>query len=70
MKTKDEISAEILAITMKIQDQYPELSKYIVEMPVTFPVEANPHITIKILQEYYNSLDELLKKYAPSHHQT
>ena len=47
--------------------KYPELSKYLGEMPVTIPDSTNSEINIKTLKEYYDSLISLLKKYAPSH---
>ena len=49
---------------MKIRTDYPELSKYLEEMPTTIPDIKNPEINIKILQDYYNSLESLLKKYT------
>lgn len=67
MKTEKEIEDAILKITMKIQNQYPELSKYLAEMPVTIPDVKTPEINIKNLQEYYNSLLALLNKYTPNH---
>ena len=68
MKTLRELNADILNITMTIQEKYPELSKYLAEMPVTISDEINPEINSKILHEYYNSLEMILKKYAPNHH--
>lgn len=67
MKTEQELNADILKVTMIIRDKYPELSKYISEMTVTIPDVETPKINIKNLQEYYNSLVDILKKYAPSH---
>ncbi|WP_435353058.1 hypothetical protein [Emticicia sp. SJ17W-69] len=67
MKTEKELNADILKITMLIQDKFPELSKYIAEMPVTIPNEATPEITIKILKDYYESLAILLKDYDANH---
>jgi hypothetical protein len=67
MKTLSELNADILNITMTIRKKYPELSKYLAEMPATIPNEINPEINSRILHEYYNSLEMLLKKYAPSH---
>jgi hypothetical protein len=64
MKTETEIEDAILKITIKIKTQYPELSKYLEEMPVTLPDTKNPEINVKILQDYYNSLESLLKKYT------
>ena len=68
MKTLSELNADILKITMTIQEKYPELSKYLAEMPVTIPDEINPEINSKILHEYYDSLEMILKKYALNHH--
>jgi hypothetical protein len=67
MKTIEELNQAILKKTMTIKDKFPELSKYIEEMPVTIPDVENPEITIKSLKEYYDSLDAILKKYAPNH---
>lgn len=67
MKTEKEINDAILKITMKIRNDYPELSKYLSEMPVTIPDDSNPDINIKILQDYYKSLENILKKYIPNH---
>ncbi|MBC7845139.1 MAG: hypothetical protein H7Y10_01445 [Flavobacterium sp.] len=63
MKTEKELDAAIVQITMKIKDQYPELSKYIIEMPETIPNVESPEINRKALQDYYDSLDFLLKDY-------
>lgn len=64
-----DLNNDILSITMKIQDEFPELSKYIAEMPVTIPNTDNPEINTKSLQDYYNSLETLLKKYTRNHSQ-
>ena len=67
MKTEKEINDAILKITMKIRKDYPELSKYLSEMPVTIPEISNPEINIKTLSDYYESLENILKKYSPNH---
>ena len=67
MKTEKEINDAILKITMKIRNDYPELSKYLSEMPVTIPDDSNPDVNIKILQDYYESLENILQKYIPNH---
>ena len=67
MKTEKELNNDILKITLTIQEKFPELSKYIAEMPVTISDIDNPEINIKNLKDYYDSLDNLLKKYATSH---
>jgi len=68
MKTQNEINKDILKVTMKIQAEYPELSEYLIEMPVTIPDQAEPHINTKTLQEYCDSLNQMVNKY--SHNQT
>lgn len=67
MQTIEELNQKILKKTMDIKKNYPELSKYIDEMPITIPDVENPEITIKSLQEYYDSLEEIFKKYAFNH---
>ena len=62
-----DLNNDIINITMKIQDEFPELSKYMAEMPVTIPNEVDPEINTKNLQDYYNSLETLLKKYTRTH---
>lgn len=67
METKKEIEAKIIAITNKITQNYPELLTYLNEMPVTIPDEKNPKINGAVLQEYYESLCSILKKYEDEH---
>ena len=67
MTTEKELNAEILTITLMIQEKHPELSKYLAEMPITIPIKVNPEINIKSLQDYYNSLESLLKNYISTH---
>jgi hypothetical protein len=62
-----DLNSKILKITMKIKDQYPELSKYIEEMQETIPDEKSPGITLKNLKIYYDSLNSMLNKYILEH---
>ena len=66
MTTEKELNAAILKKTLMIQERFPELSKYIEEMPITIPVN-NPEINLKQLTDYYNSLENLIEKYAKNH---
>lgn len=70
MKTEKKINKKILKITLKIKEQFPELSKYILEMPVTIPNIENPGMNSKALQDYYGSLEVLLKDYTENHNIT
>ena len=62
-----DLNSKILKITMTINDHYPELSKYLDEMPVTIPNEKNPEMTLKNLSQYYESLNSMLNKYSLEH---
>jgi hypothetical protein len=63
MKAIDKLNDDILKITLKIQIEYPEISVYLTEMPVTIPNVSSPKINISSLSDYYESLKILLKDY-------
>lgn len=67
MKTKADWNQDIINITMKIEKEFPELSKYIKEMPVKDSEKVKEGPSIKNLEEYYNSLSEQLRKYSKTH---
>ena len=67
MKTETEINKDIIETTMVIDEKFPELSKYIEEMPVTIPNINEPEINETNLEDYQSSLDVLLNKYAANH---
>lgn len=67
MKTEAELNDDILKLIATIKNKFPELAKYIDEMPVTIPALAHPKTDKKALQEYYDSLSELLKNYSLNH---
>jgi hypothetical protein len=63
MKEINKLNDDILKITLKIQNEYPEISVYLTEMPVTIPNVSSPKINITSLSDYYESLKILLKDY-------
>ena len=63
MTSEKEINEKIMTITMKIQKEFPELSKYLNELPVTIPIENDPEINTRVLIDYYESLAKLLSTY-------
>jgi len=69
MRTQTEqfLNEEILQITMTIEDTFPELSKYIGEMPVKISEKPDHEVSLKNLRNYYDSLLALLENYAPYH---
>lgn len=67
MKTKTELEQDIINITMRIHREYPELSKYIAEMPVKVAGIDPEEMSSNDLQGYYNSLEEVLIEYSKTH---
>jgi hypothetical protein len=61
-----ELYNEILKVRTEIQEKYPEMVKYLDEMPDTIPVIENREIDTVSLQKYLNSLRELVLKYKKS----
>lgn len=67
MESEKELNSKILEITMTIKEKYPELLKYLGEMPVTIPDKKSPEMDSKNLREYYDSLSSILENYAREH---
>lgn len=67
MKTKTEWDQDIINITMRIHQEFPELSKYIREMPVKDSGKHKYLINIQELEDYYNSLEEVINNYSKTH---
>lgn len=66
-KQEKEIDAKIFAVINKINNKYPELIKYINEIPTFERNSETPDITIKQLNGYYESLCTILMKYGAEH---
>lgn len=67
MKTKPELEQDIIQITMKIDTEFPELSKYLKEIPFKATHKDKEVISIENLKDYYNSLMEMVGEYAKTH---
>lgn len=67
MKSEKELNADILKVTMIIQEKYPELSEYLGEMTVTIPDVKRPEINAQNLSVYYDSLTSMLNNYICEH---
>jgi len=63
IETEAFLNGEILRFTIKIKNEYPELSKFIEEMPVTIPNEKDPEVTCKDLKSYYETLKSVIVKF-------
>ncbi|MGB4415383.1 MAG: hypothetical protein WBI53_10930 [Paludibacter sp.] len=58
-----DLNLKIIQVTTEIKDHYPELIKFLDEMPVTIPDEQAFEITLKNLKSYYDSLNSILNNY-------
>ncbi len=67
METEQELNAKILKCIMTIQEKYPELYKYLGEMPVTISDIDSSEININNLRAYYDSLTSIVEKYIREH---
>jgi hypothetical protein len=65
MKTAEEWDEDIRNITNLIYQKYPELAKFIPEIP--YKDSGTDEVTTKGLESYYNSLEELVREYAKTH---
>lgn len=67
MKKEEELNKEILETTDKIQENYPELSKFEDESTITIPSEIKPEIKENTLKEYNDLLQAIATKYVKSY---
>lgn len=65
MKMSQNVLTEISQITRDIEENYPELQKYLDETEMTLPEGSNDDADMnnKALEEYRDSLKEMVKKY-------
>ena len=66
MKSKIKLTEDIIAITLKIEDNYPELLQFLNEMPEESKF-SDKSVTATNLSVYYDSLDTLFADYSISH---
>lgn len=67
MKTLNDIQTEITKLTANIETNYPELYVTLDETPLTIPSTNHPEINISIMEDYLESLKEILKEYIKTH---
>tara|TARA_R110000764_G_scaffold128566_1_gene216351 strand:+ start:489 stop:704 length:216 start_codon:yes stop_codon:yes gene_type:complete len=58
---------EIEKLTTNIETNYPELYRSLDENPLTIPSGQHPHIDKVVMQEYLESLKQLLKHHLETH---
>ena len=68
MKTETELTQDILEITNKIHQRFPELSKYLKEIPLRMDTTEDNGISPQSLSDYYDSLLDVITEYSKTHH--
>ena len=58
---------DITLLTTNIETNFPELYHFLNEDPITIPVDNQPDIDVEILQNYLESLQELLRHHLETH---
>tara|TARA_B100000795_G_scaffold70531_1_gene49465 strand:+ start:27466 stop:27669 length:204 start_codon:yes stop_codon:yes gene_type:complete len=64
MKSQNDINKEIAITTIKIQKKFPELIKYLNEIPEQHSTKDHEGINTNDLEEYLDSLNDLLATYS------
>lgn len=64
MKNQNKLLQEITIITAKIETNYPELYRNLDENPITLPESSDPNINKQSLEDYLESLKQLLKHHT------
>jgi hypothetical protein len=69
MKSTQDILTEIATVTRNIEDNFPELQKYLDETRSTLPENSQQGGTLdkKDLEDYLNELREMIEKYNKEH---
>lgn len=67
MKGLHNILKEITQLTTNFETNYPELYRTLDENPMTLPVSKHPHMDKEVMQEYLESLKQLLKHHLETH---
>ena len=67
MKKLKNILTEITQLTTKIETNYPELYRSLDENPMTIPSINHPHMDAEVMQEYLESLKQLLMHHLETH---
>ncbi|MGO4917995.1 hypothetical protein [Maribacter spongiicola] len=58
---------EITQLTNTIETNYPELYRFLDENPITIPTNDHPHVNQIIMQDYLESLKQLLNHHLETH---
>jgi predicted transcriptional regulator len=67
MNSLEEILVEINSLCSVIKTKYPELYHFLDERPITIASTRYPDVSEKMLKNYLENLQELLKTYGKTH---
>ncbi len=67
MESQNDLNNNIRLTTLKIQEEYPELIKYMNEIPRNFLSSTEKGVNNKELKGYLDSLNNLLETYSKEH---
>ncbi len=67
MKNLHSLLTEITQLTTTIETNYPELYRSLDENPMTIPAVKHPHIDKDIMEDYLESLKQLLEHHLETH---
>lgn len=68
MKTLQKLTAEISKVIRELETDYPEVYRFLDESPVKLNGSNNsPTISTKMLEDYLETLKELIKHYKETH---
>ncbi|AUC83635.1 hypothetical protein [Lacinutrix sp. Bg11-31] len=67
MKKLQNILTDITRLTLNIETNYPELYRTLDENPMTIPTIAHPEMNETTMQDYLESLKQLLKHHLETH---
>ncbi len=67
MKKLQRLTKEINELTLRIEQDYPELYQYLDENSITIADCETPEISVNSFVEYLDSLKSLLERYIESH---
>jgi hypothetical protein len=68
MNNLQSLLKEISQLIKLIETNYPELYQFLDENPSTISSKGRPTIDEQVLQEYFESLKQLLKHHTETHH--
>lgn len=54
-----DLNEKIMSLIEILKEDHPELINFLDEIPMTIPDDTDPHITVNILKEYYQTLLDL-----------